>query len=176
MIKQYLPSTVPSWVKWTPVIILFLFLIMLGFGISIYNHTMDNKRDGFEQSSEIAMEQTALVSVDQVERYHGEEYYHVVTGTTEDGEKGFAFVPQGDQQKPVRLILEKNIMNENEMKNQWKKSCSSCSFISMNLGINGDTYLWEIKYIDEQDRYVFDYYNAMNGEKFGNYRLRQSLY
>ncbi|UFU01277.1 DUF5590 domain-containing protein [Radiobacillus kanasensis] len=176
MIKQYLPSTVPKWLKWLPLVCFLILSLAIGYGIVIYNETMDNKTKGFEQSKQEALDQTALVSTDEVDRYHGEKFYHVVTGTTEDGERGFAFVPQGDEKKPVRLLLEKNIMNEEEMMDQWMNTCSSCSFISLNMGVNGDTYLWEIKYIDDQDRYVFDYYNVMNGEKFGNYRLRQSLY
>ncbi|WP_226034716.1 cell wall elongation regulator TseB-like domain-containing protein [Aquibacillus saliphilus] len=175
MEKQYSLFTVPNWIKWTVSIILVILLGVISYLIYTYDEVQDNKVSGFSQSKEIALSDTDLVSISEVRRFHGNEYYHVVLGTTENGDSGIAYIPINEEEQ-VQYFNSETFLTKEKMLNEWGKTCSACSLTGINYGIDKEQPLWEIKYIDSEDRLVFDYYTAKDGSSYEHFRLQRSLF
>lgn len=134
------------------------------------------KTDGYAASKETALTETALETVTKVTRYSGDNLYHVVSGTTEKGEKGYAYVPINAKEKNIQFFKAEATIPKEEIVAQWQNDCSSCKLVKVNLAIDGEQPLWEITYVDQKNRYVFEYFSAENGESRQQFRLQRSLY
>ncbi|WP_138417021.1 DUF5590 domain-containing protein [Aquibacillus sediminis] len=176
MKKRYLPFTVPRWLTWVLLICFVLFIVLAIYLISIYNEVQQSKQSGFQASEELALSKTDLTSVKNVTRYHGETHYHVVVGSTQDDEAAIVYVPVDTEEQKLQFFDAESFVSREDVISSWQTSCSSCQFISANLAIDNQRPLWEIKYIDNQDRYVFEYFLLEDGTSYEHFRLQRSLY
>ncbi|MDL4840833.1 cell wall elongation regulator TseB-like domain-containing protein [Aquibacillus rhizosphaerae] len=176
MIKRYSPFTAPSWFKLSIVVFLIIFFGIISYSVYVYSSVQENKTDGFEQSKVIAKEETELVSVDDVTRYHGDIYYHVVFGETESGESAVAYVPVENEDESIQFFLTSEfVYSREDVLNEWRSECSSCELYGVNLGIHNNLPVWETKYINGEDRFVFKYY-PVDGSMVFFTDLKRSLY
>ncbi|MRH42433.1 hypothetical protein GH741_07015 [Aquibacillus halophilus] len=177
MEKQFLPFTAPNWLKWAVIALLVIFIGVITYLIDTYNEVQANRVSGFDESKEVALTETELVSIDVVSRFHGEKYYHVVLGRNDDGNIGVVYISMEDDDEEVLYFDLNSFVSEEEMLSNWRDACSGCNFLDINLAIDKEQPLWEIKYIDSKDRYVFEYYTVEDGSSYELYfRLQRSLY
>ncbi|WP_186577776.1 cell wall elongation regulator TseB-like domain-containing protein [Aquibacillus kalidii] len=175
MIKQFLQSIVPNWIIGTLLVIILILFTIFGFGINLYTNAINGKEDGFEKSKEIALNKTALATVDDINRFHGDTYYHVVSGKTEAGKSAYVFVPV-DQDSKVQFYSSDKMISKEELTSKWRANCSSCSLLGENLAIENNIPLLEIKYIDSKDFLVYEYFSLKTGETYETIKLRQTNY
>ncbi|MBM7569856.1 DUF5590 domain-containing protein [Aquibacillus albus] len=175
MKKRYLPFTAPNWFIWLVAGLVFIFIVILGYSLYLFNAIQDRKEDGFDQSKQLVLKETTITNIQDITRYHGDIFYHVVTGKTNDGDDAIAYVPVG-QEDSIKFYLANDYIGKDAILETWETRCTSCHFIGINLAIDQNQPLWEIKYIDEQDRYVFEYFSLESGESYEEFKLRKSLY
>ena len=130
----------------------------------LYLSILKEKEAGFEQAAEQAVQETALAETLHVSRYHGSRLYYVVEGQTAAGAAGFAFVPAGEGE--VSYFRKDGLYPAAVLLQEWRNSCPGCELQDSNYAIDRETPLLEIKYINEQDRYVFAYYSLLTGKKY----------
>ncbi|MDC3415347.1 DUF5590 domain-containing protein [Aquibacillus salsiterrae] len=178
MKKLSLPFTVPNWVIWTFVGFALIVIGILAYSIFLYNGILSGKEEGYTEAEARAINETDMTTVNQVLRYHGDTFYYVVEGITSDDEQAIAFVPAqaSDDSSAIRFFVVEDMVDEQAIKSNWQSSCQNCEFISINPAVEQSTLLWEIKYIDDNDRYVFAYYSFKDGSEYEQFKLRQSLY
>lgn len=157
------------------VIVIIVCLSVAGYSIYLYQEIEESKQADFSSSIQRVLSETEIEQVDEVTRYHGTSYYHAVTGETINGETGIAFVPVNEEAEITYFLMEE-LNEESSIIDQWRDSCTECSLISTNPALENDHPLWEIKYIDNQDRYVFEYRSMEDGSIYESVRLRQSKY
>lgn len=156
--------TVPNWVKWASIIVSTLFILGLSLAIWIYIDVNQDRTSAHAQASTLVLEQTEVETVDEVSVYHGKETVHIIKGTEKDGSSVLVYV-QVDNQKVLDVIKGDDYLSTSEMKDVWKKGCGNCGFKNIQYGYEEGEPVFEVTYIDQQDRYVFDYYR-LNGESF----------
>ncbi len=159
-----------------------LLLVTVGYSLYLYFSIMQDKTDTFDQSENIAVEETPIEQVSTVYRYHGNVRYDIVAGVEPNGDEGFAFVPKqskgsNEDEKAVSMetsyVSKQNILTEEQMLSKWRQNCQACELEKITPAIDNQKPLWEFTYIDAQDRYVFDYYYMKNGKKYEQYGLKQ---
>ncbi|CQR46665.1 hypothetical protein BN1058_00937 [Paraliobacillus sp. PM-2] len=164
MRQRSLQFTVPNWVKWF-LVILFLFLFsLIVYGSNVYQLIQENKIEGFTESEERVLTETDMITVDEISRFHGRQYYHVITGKNEEGEQLLAYVNQSNSDKAISVFSLKRLVNKERIEESWQTACESCQLLQMNYGIRDNVPLLELSYFDNKDRLSYRYYRLDNGE------------
>ncbi|WP_112181159.1 MULTISPECIES: DUF5590 domain-containing protein [Paraliobacillus] len=164
MKKQSLLFTVPNWLSWILVGFILLIIGIFVYSVILYQTVEANKTSDFSTSEERVLEETAIIEIDDISRYHGEIYYNVVEGQTETGDSILAFVEVSNQEVEIKTFELSNFLDKNTLLSQWQNSCStSCELLQSQYGIRGDTPLLELSYFDAEDRLSYAYYRLDDG-------------
>ena len=164
-----------TWLIWFIVLCCVLIIGILIYSVYLYYSILNHKETGLQKSEQIILEQTKLISVDKVERFHGDTSYHVITGRAKDGDTYFAFLPitNNHKKQKITLINHANIISQSQIKDHWLKSCQTCHFIRISPGLIDDQPVWEITYKDQSLRYVFDYLSMYDGKSIEQFRFKR---
>ncbi|WP_143030708.1 DUF5590 domain-containing protein [Thalassobacillus cyri] len=171
--QQSSRSTVPDWVKWTVLGCIVIGLILTIAAYWFYTDIMEDKQEGYGASKQIAVEETALIDIDSIQRYNGNEALHIVSGATESGEHGYAFISKKNKQL-VTYVKKEELADAASLEKAWQENCDKCEWIDIKLGLEDDRTVWEMTYIDEQGRYVIAHYDAESGERYQQFAFRRS--
>ncbi|HEY4602490.1 MAG TPA: DUF5590 domain-containing protein [Cerasibacillus sp.] len=166
-----------TWLKWLVVLCSLLIIGIMVYSVYLYYTILKNKETDFLQSEEIILEQTNLTTIEKVERFHGDTFYHVITGLTRDGDIYFAYLPKKNSKKKqkITLINHANILPKSQIKANWLKTCESCYYVSMTPGLIDERPVWEMTYKDGAGRYVFDYLSMYDGESVEQFRFKRFI-
>lgn len=145
--------------KWMLLITTLLIILFIGLFAYLYVIIIQDKNKGFSQTETKVLEQTEIIHVTKIERFHDEKYYHVVHGENEKGEQMIAFVPQVADEA-ISTIHESEMITEEQLIEQWAKSCHQCKKIKATPALIENNPYWELTYYNEEDQYVISYYEV----------------
>ncbi|PEK26423.1 cell wall elongation regulator TseB-like domain-containing protein [Bacillus wiedmannii] len=150
------------------------------YGAYVYNKAMEKKIHKEEKSVEIAKEKAKLTKVKSVDYYNGNSSYTVVQGVDEKGEQIIVWVPN---KKGNVLVKKKSegIPEKEALQNLAEQATGKGDepkpkpkeIIKVKLGAQNDIPLWEITYIDQEDRYTYYYLEFQNGAYAGHYSIEK---
>ncbi|MCI0765763.1 DUF5590 domain-containing protein [Bacillus sp. TL12] len=148
--------------KWIFAIIIVIVAIGL-YGVHVYNATMEKKIPKKSKVVEIAKEKAKLTKVKNVEYYNGKSSYTVVQGVDEKGEKIIVWVPE--KKGDVLVKKQSEGISEKDALQIVTKEQKPKQFLKVKLGAENNVPLWEVTYIDDENRYTY-YYLAFQDGKF----------
>lgn len=150
------------------------------YGAYVYNKAMEKKIPKEAKSVEIAKEKAKFTKVKSVDYYNGNSSYTVVQGVDEKGEQIIVWVPnkKGNvlvkkksegipEKEALQKLAEQATGKGDEPKPKPKE------IIKVKLGAQNDIPLWEITYIDQEDRYRYYYLEFQNGAYAGHYSIEK---
>lgn len=161
-----------GWVKWGMLIgglVIILVLLLIGY---LYINVMNEKTKDYADAEKRALEDSDLKVVDQVERFHGDEAYYVVSGIDKNEEPLFVFVPF-DQEESIVTINQPSSHTKSAVKQAWEKKCSSCKLTSITPGLIDETAVWEINYRLNKDTRIFEYVSMEDGSIFEQLQFKK---
>lgn len=140
-----------------------LFLIVIYFFTTTYQTARSQYSEGHNKSVELAKGRGNLSFVEKVETFNGTLQYHIVTGTNEINEKIIAWIPQQNRGK---VLIEKqgNGVTKEQALKTVQQQYSPVKIKSVQLGMDENIPIWEIKYIDESGRFTYDFVNFYDGK------------
>ncbi|PEX92291.1 MULTISPECIES: cell wall elongation regulator TseB-like domain-containing protein [Bacillus cereus group] len=150
------------------------------YGAYVYNKAMDKKIPKESKSVEIAKEKAKLTKVKSVDYYNGKSSYTVVQGTDEKGEQIIVWVP--DKKGNVLVKKKSEGISEKEALQRLADQATGKGdepkpkpkqIVKVKLGAENDIPLWEITYIDQEDRYTYYYLEFQNGEYAAHYSIEK---
>ncbi|PFI22748.1 cell wall elongation regulator TseB-like domain-containing protein [Bacillus cereus] len=150
------------------------------YGAYVYNKAMDKKIPKESKSVEIAKEKAKLTKVKSVDYYNGKSSYTVVQGTDEKGEQIIVWVP--DKKGNVLVKKKSEGISEKEALQKLADQATGKGdepkpkpkqIVKVKLGAENDIPLWEITYIDQEDRYTYYYLEFQNGEYAAHYSIEK---
>lgn len=148
-------------------IIIGVLSVLLIIAIWIFGDTYSNARGqytkGHDQSVKIAKEKADLSSVDYIETFNGKTKYHIVAGENTKSEKVFVWIPQSKKGNILVKKQKSGITEEQAVKNV-KNEYNLKEILNVQLGIDENIPVWEVKYIDEFDRFTYDFVNFYDGK------------
>ncbi|MEN1935373.1 DUF5590 domain-containing protein [Paenibacillus sp. 102] len=156
--------------KWIFAIIIVIVAIGL-YGVHIYNATMDKKIPKESKVVEIAKEKAKLTKIKTVEYYNGKSSYAVVQGVDEKGEKIVVWVPE----KKGNVLVKKQSegISEKDALQIVAKEQKPKQFLKAKLGVENNVPLWEVTYIDDENRYTYYYLAFQDGEFLKRYSIEK---
>lgn len=172
MRRQNSRYTVPNWLKWGILGLVLVLIACLIYLIFLYNEVQQNKTANFEDSKEEVLNNTEILQIEKINQYNGEHHYHVIFGTTKNGDQKIVFVPLDDKKEKLTIIDGSKIITQNQMKDQWNQQCQNCELIDITPALENKKPLWEVTYIDSSGRYIFDYLSIYDGTRSQQYRLK----
>ncbi|MCM3596915.1 DUF5590 domain-containing protein [Metabacillus idriensis] len=138
-------------------------LVSLGVFLNVYHSAMAQKNDGHEEAIDRALKETDLKNAESVETFNGLKQFYVITGLNKSNKAVYVWVPENKKEKPV-LKLASDGITEKKALEIVKAQQNPVKVISVKLGMEKNVPLWEVKYIDDQNRYTYDLINFSNGE------------
>lgn len=149
------------------ILLIFITLVLiaiLGYSIFLYQTVLDDKTNEFELTENRVNHELELSTIDEITRYHGTNYFHVVEGMTNENEQVVIYVNQTDQEADPIVFLKNDWVEETEIINQWEDETPYQDIHQIQYGIRNETPLLEFVYLDQSGRLSYDYYRLDNGE------------
>lgn len=162
--QQSSPYTVPSWLKWCLLILSVFIILGLAFGIWMYLSVNQDRTAGHAEAIDLAEQQTGLTNFESVTTYYGESEIHIVQGANNSGSEKIVFIDL-EENTILDEISTESILPSNQMRSQWKDNCLECEFKDIQYGYEENEPVYQLTYIDSQNRYVLDYF-TLEGEAF----------
>ncbi|MGV2620249.1 DUF5590 domain-containing protein [Halobacillus sp. ACCC02827] len=156
--------TVPKWVWFSLTALAVVLLLGVSFLVWMYTSISHDREAGQTEAEALALAETDLANVENVSTYNGNIPIHIVKGSTENGTEQLAFLDLSEK-KVLKVEDMSGQISPEAMRQQWQQSCASCQFKDIQYGYEEQEPVFQLTYIDEQNRYVFDYF-TLSGDNF----------
>ncbi|WP_051314693.1 DUF5590 domain-containing protein [Alteribacter aurantiacus] len=183
--------------RWTIFTGITLFIITFSSLIWLFSSVQSNKNETFEGSIEYALSNDLITEYSNVSYYNGRRSYHIIDGVDQEGDDVYVWIESiQDEQESYSSVFEESDEEENvedevsEPRTYIRKQEDGISasqarqiaeqhlgideFKQVRLGMIGQTPVYEIVYIDTEDRYSFYYISFEEGDYIRHYQLRRS--
>jgi len=147
--------------KWILIAILVIFLAIGWTGGHLYQSTLQSQKDFENQGLNIVKEKEIFSTIDNVDTYYGTNAYRIITGKNSKGEELIAWVPEEGEvitrKKSEGVSKEKALEGlYSTLKNLYDdKNRDPKEIHSIKLGMEDNTPIWEIIYIDNRSRLTY---------------------
>jgi uncharacterized protein YpmB len=152
-----------------------LLLLLLGWTVWLfadaYHAAVASKQKDEQRAIERAKEEADLTAVLDVDTYYGNETYVVVIGKNKDNKKMVVWVPEKGNDLEVKPLS--SGISKEEALALLKAEYSPKKVISAKLGMEKGIPLWELTYMDKQNRYSFYYVSFEDGTFIKRYSFAQ---
>ncbi|MFZ3578142.1 DUF5590 domain-containing protein [Virgibacillus sp. DJP39] len=172
MRKQNSQYTVHSWIKWVLLGLILIVISCLTYLFFLYSDIQDNRTLKYQDSKDAVIEKTSVSQIENITEYNGKNQFHVIFGSTNEGANKIVFVPLNENSGKLTTFNQAEIISQQEIKNSWAKQCEDCELIDITPAIENSEPLWEVTYIDDSNRYIFDYLSMFDGTRVQQYRLK----
>jgi uncharacterized protein YpmB len=149
------------------VTLLVIIIILSLFYLSIRNPLTKEQ----EQVVEYVQQNTDIQEVIDVSFYHGTDAFQVITGLDAEGEMWIAWYQLEDQE--IVLRKQNQGLSEEEVRDFAVNELNPHKINNIRLGIENDLPVYEISYIDQENRYAYYYITFKDGIFLKRYSLRQ---
>ncbi|SDY88433.1 Uncharacterized protein YpmB [Evansella caseinilytica] len=189
--------------RWIIAAAVMVFTAFTAFFYYMYNVISEPLGEREQEAVAIAKSETDLDEVTNVDYYHGRRSFQVIEGLDKDGEEMYVWVEEltehetdendeneeeeaeeeketdedeeaGDANPQIITRLKSDGLTESEVSNIAYSELSIKEIISIRLGIIGNTPVYEIVYVDEEDRHSFYYITFEDGTYIRHYQFRKT--
>lgn len=147
------------------------FIVIIGLAVFIYQSATKPIANANEQAIEIAKEHVKINTIMETSFFNGDEPYHVIRATDENDREIIIWI---SEKNPDKIIVEyaKDGLTKEQVKEFALSELDIKELKDIRIGMKYDIPVWEITFIDSNDRYSF-YYLTFNGKTWiESYRLK----
>lgn len=145
---------------------IFLSILILVIGIwqafSVYITAMEPKHDKEQQAIEIARAQANIHIINEVTTYYGSESYQVVQGISDENVPLIVWVAEESGEVMIKR-QDEGVLRE-DVVNRLVNERNPKEIRSVKLGIEKNIPLWEVIYLNENNRLTYYYSDFESGE------------
>jgi uncharacterized protein YpmB len=156
--------------KWILIILGVMFLASWQ-AYYLYNQVQAKPAGKEAAAAAVAKKEKGLVSINHVDHFYKNETYYVVEGKNEHGTDMIVWV---DKNNKVTSDIAKGGLSKKQMVNYVTKNYDAQKIIDCRLGMEDDIPLWEVTFMDSEDRYTYYYGYFETGKRYEIYRLKET--
>lgn len=156
--------------RWGIIFLIFLCIVSWQT-VSVYRAAMAPKQTLIEMAKQRAAQKVAFANIDAVDTYYGEKAYVVLEGTDKKGTKKIVWVPVKGGHIVVKRA--KSGITKQEAIAKLTAERQPKEIISAKLGMEKGVPLWELTYIEQDNRYSFYYLSFEDGTFLKRYSFQQ---
>ena len=188
-----------TWFSWKKLILIVILILVICLSIyiySVYSHLQSSKTDGYTETENTILSETDMTTIDEMYAYQDELLYHIAYARDKDDKEWIVFVPKSElDDEESEKDVEQNEKNDEDDKKEnktkeiitieasktiapeniesvWAKECDQCVLKSSKPAIMDDVPLWELTYIDKQNRFVIEYRKLKDAEPYEQLKMR----
>lgn len=162
--------------NWKNIIGLLLLVVILGVSLYVYltyQHIEKSKAAGFDKVEDIVLSETDVETIEEVNRFQEEEATFIAKGKDAKGKTWFVFVPQDYEDSEDILKYETaDLMSPTSIEDNWASECDQCELKKSSPAMMDDEPLWELTYLDADNRYVLAYFSFEDGSEVETLKLQ----
>lgn len=117
-----------------------------------------------EKAEQLALDAKALAIVTESYTYNGKNSYVTVFGVDEYGDKKAVFVPTNLEEDSIQEVFLKDGITEKQALSVFKKEGNVQKVLHMKLGYEEAGAVWEISYLNDQDKLNYVYILFKDGD------------
>lgn len=155
--------------KWLFIVLAIVILSIVCFSI-FYMSIRSPIKDDRERAIQYVLSETDIKEVIDVSFYNGSNHYQVITGMDEKGEEWIAWYSE-EEDKLIKRRKSQGL-SENEVLNIVKQQLEVKKIKNIRLGIENNLPVYEVTYIDDEDRYAYYYLTFNDGTFVKRYSLK----
>jgi uncharacterized protein YpmB len=156
--------------KWI-LLMMGIFVIAAWQTYYLYSQVQAEPHQEEKRAIETAKKSKDLKSITNVEHFFKNETYYVVEGKNEYGTDMIVWVGDGEM---IYSDIANGGLSEREMIDYVKKNYNAEKIIDSRLGMEDEIPLWEVTFLDDENRYTYYYGYFETGKRYEIYRLRDS--
>ena len=145
-------------------------IVFFGFFYYMYDTISDPLSARENEAVNLAQKETNLADVDNIDFYHGSRSYQVIEGRDDHGEKVYVWVEELKEEQKEDNVSSRIVMKfkhegitKEEVGEIIDSELAVKELMSIRLGMIGVTPIYEVTYIDEDDRHSFYYLSFADG-------------
>ncbi|WP_330949759.1 cell wall elongation regulator TseB-like domain-containing protein [Virgibacillus sp. MG-45] len=161
-----------SWVKWLAWITIIIAVAIFCFLIYLYNVIQHEKTQEFDQTKKIVFAETALTEINEITRFHGDQYYHAVVGKTDQKDVKIVFVLKKENSNEISVFDMDEMISKDKVNDMFIQTCSNCKLLKTTPAIMNNKPFWELTYTDGDRRHVIEYVSMHDGSKYEQFRFK----
>lgn len=163
--------------NWKNIIGLCLLLIMLAVSLYVfltYQHIQKTKAAGFDNVEKIVSSETDVETIEEISRFQEEEAIFIAKGKDVEGETWFVFVPQDyEEADDIEKYSTKDLVSPTGIEDKWANECDQCELKKSAPAMMDGKPLWELTYLDTDNRYVLAYFSFEDGSEVETLKLQK---
>lgn len=159
------------WFKWISIILLLVIISAIIYSMFLLKTIENDKQTGYVAAEKKIVNDTAIDTVNEVTHFYGESVYFIIFGTTNKNKNKIVFLEKDKDN--ISVIDYDKVMSKKEVLSQWKDNCSKCELIKLNPAIIDSEPLWELAYLDKDNRYIIDYLTMKDAKRYEYYNFKQ---
>src|SRR5699024_10600072 len=99
--------------------------------------------------------------------------FFTLVGKDETEESYYIFLRDDDDfsKDNLYIVTSKDVLTTDQLEQEMLTECKNCKLIRLTPAMIDEIPLWELTYIDEENRYVIEYKYLENGKTFEKLRL-----
>ncbi|HWI48856.1 MAG TPA: DUF5590 domain-containing protein [Rummeliibacillus sp.] len=148
-----------NWIKFFSIFLLILSLSLIVIvGWKSYSPFYSTEKT----AKAAVLQNQQLKTVTDTYVYHGKDSYVTVIGTDSNGKNKAVFVPQDHKEKPTEVLMKDGI-SKKEALSEVTKNGDVKKVLHTKLGLEKPGVVWEITYLNKQDKLNYVYIMFDNG-------------
>ncbi|WP_110112363.1 DUF5590 domain-containing protein [Bacillus sp. CGMCC 1.16541] len=159
--------------KWSILIGILVIVVISWQFASIYHQSVKGKQGDEEKAVALAQKEYELKDVTNVQTYFGKDTFYIVKATNDKGEKIIVWIPKDVKKNDMIMKKEASGITQSQARSLVEKERNPKEIKSVRLGMERQLPLWEITYIDEEDRFTYYYIDFESGKFLKRYSLSQ---
>jgi len=162
------------------ILLSFFTLVFLILGGWMYYSLMNDKTEGHSIASEVA-KKNGIKIIEEVSTYHSDHVYYIVKGQNENNQNVIVFIPEKNTEN-IKTVYEKDGLTKEEvlnLVNTYDQDKKPKEIISVKIGYDDskspkwDIPVWEVRYIDQQNRYTYFFVSFTDPKIYKAYSIQQ---
>ncbi|WP_026676980.1 DUF5590 domain-containing protein [Fictibacillus gelatini] len=158
--------------KWLLIVFFMVVVLVIWQSISLYETIQAGKNGSRNKAVKIAKERYNLVKVQSGEPYYGNKAYFVVEGKNKAHKSIIVWV---DEKGNTYSETKSSGLSKKEMLAYTRRNLNPKKIIDIRLGMDNDHPIWEVVYIDSNNRYTFYDGYFENGSRYKKYSIKQDI-
>ncbi|MFA9556186.1 DUF5590 domain-containing protein [Evansella sp. AB-rgal1] len=166
--------------RWIFPFIVIILTAFIGLFYYLYMEIKEPLQSKQAHITQVALSETDLDSVKQVDFYHGRRSFQVIEGKDSNGEDMFVWIEElineneGNTEPQIITRYKSEGITIGEVRSIVQSRLSITQLKSIKLGIIGNTPIYEVIYIDDANRHSFYYLTFEDGEYIRHYQFQRS--
>ena len=147
---------------------------IIAYFFVLYSSIENSKIDNKEKLVEFIKKETEIYTISKMYHFQDDKGYDIIYGKDKaDKSEYIVFNQTGNFNKDKLMVYKsEEFVSKETIEKEWLSACKGCTLKKSSPAMINDNPLWEMAYINNQDRYIMEYTSLKDGSTFEKLGLK----